>query len=94
MAQLGAARSTDPVDVTDVRAVIDNLDDQIINLLLQRAATSQQAQQRRLAAGGTRRDLNRERVLFARYQTSLGATGLEVAAAVLRLCRGNPVQSP
>jgi hypothetical protein len=39
-------------------------------------------------AGGTRVELGRERVVLDTYRNSLGADGLQLGDAVLRVCRG------
>ena len=74
--------------VVDGRAVLDNIDDQVIALLARRRAMSKQVQQLRMDAGGSRVEHSRENAIIRRYADSLGDGGVELALAVLDHCRG------
>jgi chorismate mutase len=74
--------------VTALRGQIDDLDAAIARLVAERASVSRQIQQARMAAGGTRVELGRERVIRAGYRDALGPDGAQLADAVLLVCRG------
>jgi len=74
--------------IPSLRTQIDDLDAQIITLVTQRAQLSAQVQQQRIAGGGLRLELGRERDILATYSTALGESGTALADAVLRTCRG------
>jgi chorismate mutase len=74
--------------VTALRGQIDDLDAAIARLVAERAAVSRQIQRARMAAGGTRVELGRERVIRAGYRDALGPDGAQLADAVLLVCRG------
>jgi chorismate mutase len=78
-----------PMDVIeDLRAEIDRLDNEIAQLVAERARVSVRVQAARVHAGGTRIELGRERVIFEHYRSTLGHDGPALAEAVLRICRG------
>jgi len=74
--------------IPSLRTQIDDLDAQIIALVEQRARLSKQVQQQRIAGGGLRLELGRERDILATYAGALGEPGTALADAVLRTCRG------
>ena len=74
--------------IPSLRGRIDELDTQIIALVEQRAHLSKQVQQQRIAGGGLRLELGREREILATYSGALGESGTALADAVLRTCRG------
>lgn len=78
--------AADPIP--GLRERIDELDEQIIRLVGDRAALSAQVQEHRIAAGGVRLALDRERAILAGYRGALGESGTALGQAVLRLCRG------
>jgi len=74
--------------ITDLRSRIDEIDANLIQLWLERAALSQQVGATRVAAGGTRLVLSREREILDRFRSALGADGTQVALLLLRAGRG------
>lgn len=71
-----------------LRKRIDEIDGEIIALWQERAAASREVGAARLASGGTRLVLSRERQIMDRYRRSLGPDGTQVALLVLRAGRG------
>jgi chorismate mutase len=79
--------------IGELRQRIDEIDGQIIDLWLERAAASQEVGAARMASGGTRLVLSRERQIMERYRQALGPDGTQVALLVLRAGRG-PLGGP
>lgn len=75
--------------ISDLRRRIDGLDATLVGLLLERQALSRQIQAARVAAGGVRVELARERAVLDTYGRGLGTEGTALATAVLRACRGS-----
>ena len=75
-------------EIAALRARIDEIDATIIALWLERAAMSQQVGATRVASGGTRLVLAREREILERFRAALGADGTQVALLLLRAGRG------
>ena len=71
-----------------LRSQIDAIDAGIARLVAERARLSARVQRARIAAGGVRVELGRERMVLAKYKEALGDEGVALATAVLRLCRG------
>jgi chorismate mutase len=71
-----------------LRGQSDALDTAITRLVAERARLSRRVQTARMNGGGTRVELGRERVVLDTYRNSLGADGLQLGDAVLRVCRG------
>ena len=88
----GTEAGTDAADAADaIRAMrqrIDEIDQALIALWQERARLSQQVGQTRLASGGTRLVLSREREILDRFRTPLGADGTQLALLLLRAGRG------
>lgn len=81
--------AADPHDRTSIlRSQIDALDEGIIALVTERARLSAQVQQNRIATGGVRLELGRERLVVDAYRGALGDSGAAIAESVLRSCRG------
>ncbi|MQA25635.1 MAG: chorismate mutase [Micromonosporaceae bacterium] len=84
--------ATDPTDPTghiaDLRERIDEIDTALIELWQERAALSHQVGAARLAGGGTRLVLAREREILDRYRAVLGSDGTQLGLLVLRAGRG------
>ena len=74
-----------------LRTQIDALDAGIARLVAERARLSARVQSARIASGGVRVELGRERLVLAGYRDTLGDDGVPLGNAVLRLCRG-PLQ--
>ncbi|HSK27144.1 MAG TPA: chorismate mutase [Jiangellales bacterium] len=71
-----------------LRTQIDAIDAGIARLVAERARLSARIQSARVAAGGVRVELGRERLVLAGYRDTLGDDGVPLGNAVLRLCRG------
>jgi chorismate mutase len=81
----------DPAADEDIRAMrdrIDAIDQALIDLWLERAGLSQRVGKTRMASGGTRLVLSREREIVDRFREALGADGTQVALLLLRAGRG------
>lgn len=74
--------------LTRARRRIDDLDEQLISLLRERKRISAGIQRDRLASGGVRTDIAREREIFRRYGGVFGSAGTALSSAVLEICRG------
>jgi len=98
MTTLAAAeqKSTTPADpataaaehITELRERIDSIDAQLIELWLERASCSQEVGATRVASGGTRLVLAREKEILERFRNALGADGTQLALLILRAGRG------
>jgi chorismate mutase len=71
-----------------LRSQIDAIDAGIARLVAERARLSRRVQTARIAAGGVRIELGRERRIVQQYRDSLGEDGVMLGSAVLRICRG------
>lgn len=71
-----------------IRARIDEIDAALISLWKERAALSKQVGETRVASGGTRLVLSREREILDRFRSALGADGTQLALLLLRAGRG------
>jgi len=71
-----------------IRERIDEIDAAIMSLWQERAALSQRVGATRVAAGGTRLVLSRERQILDKYRDALGSDGTQLALLVLRAGRG------
>lgn len=74
--------------IATLRARIDEIDAALIRLWQERAALSQQVGATRVASGGTRLVLSREREILDRFRGQLGADGTALALLILRAGRG------
>ncbi|HLL66143.1 MAG TPA: chorismate mutase [Micromonosporaceae bacterium] len=74
--------------IAGLRDRIDEIDETIMALWLERSALSQEVGATRVASGGTRLVLAREREILERYRARLGADGTQLALLVLRAGRG------
>jgi chorismate mutase len=75
-----------------LRTQIDAIDAGMARLVAERARLSARIQSARIAAGGVRVELGRERLVLDGYRSTLGEDGVALGNAVLRLCRG-PLQA-
>jgi chorismate mutase len=81
--------AADPqVRIAHLRARIDEIDGTLIDLWRERAELSRQVGAARVAAGGTRLALSREREILDRFHAALGAEGTELGLLLLRAGRG------
>jgi chorismate mutase len=71
-----------------LRSRIDEIDAAIIQLWQERATISQEVGRTRVASGGTRLVLSREREILDRFRNALGADGTQLALLILRAGRG------
>jgi len=84
----GAGEMPAADEIRAIRERIDEIDQAIIDLWLERARLSQQVGKTRMASGGTRLVLSREREIVERFRSALGADGTQVALMILRAGRG------
>jgi chorismate mutase len=87
-ADTGTAEADAAARILGMRERLNEIDAQIIALWQERAAISQQVGATRVASGGTRLVLSREREILDRYRVALGADGTQLALLVLRAGRG------
>jgi chorismate mutase len=74
--------------IRGMRERIDEIDTAIIELWQERARLSQEVGATRVASGGTRLVLSREREILEKFRTALGADGTQLALLILRAGRG------
>jgi len=75
--------------VDEGRHLIDDIDVQLRGLVASRRDISRQIQALRTADGGPRVQHGRENEIIASWADELGPRGVEIALAVLTLCRGS-----
>ncbi|WP_189079585.1 chorismate mutase [Mangrovihabitans endophyticus] len=75
-------------EIRAMRERIDEIDQAIIDLWQERARLSREVGRTRMASGGTRLVLSREREIVERFRSALGADGTQVALMILRAGRG------
>ncbi|WP_213452802.1 chorismate mutase [Rhizomonospora bruguierae] len=74
--------------IRGMRERIDEIDAELIRLWQERASLSHQVGATRVASGGTRLVLSREREILDRFRDALGADGTQLALLILRAGRG------
>lgn len=74
--------------IAGLRTRIDEIDAAIIRLWQERAAISREVGATRVASGGTRLVLSREREILERFRTALGVDGTQLGLLILRAGRG------
>jgi chorismate mutase len=84
----GAGAEPAAAAINAKRERIDEIDQAIIDLWLERASISQEVGKTRMASGGTRLVLAREREIVDRFRNALGPDGTQVALLLLRSGRG------
>ena len=84
----GAGESPAADEIRAMRVRIDEIDQLIIDLWQERSRLSQQVGKTRMASGGTRLVLSREREIVERFRNALGPDGTQVALLLLRSGRG------
>ena len=72
-----------------LRNQIAAIDAGIARLVAERTRLSHRVQAARIASGGVRIELNRERLVLDGYRDALGDDGVALGTAVLRICRGS-----
>jgi chorismate mutase len=75
--------------VDEGRRLIDEIDIQLRDLVAVRRDVSRQVQTLRTGDGGPRVQHARENEIIAAWADELGPRGVEIALAVLTLCRGS-----
>ncbi|THV27646.1 chorismate mutase [Glycomyces paridis] len=75
-------------DLNELRTEIDGLDAEILRLWQRRAEVSKTIGEIRMANGGTRLVLDRERAILEKYRAALGDDGIQIAMLILRAGRG------
>ena len=84
-----SATAEDPdARIAALRTRLDEIDASLIKLWQERAAISREVGATRVASGGTRLVLSREREILDRFRAALGADGTQLALLVLRAGRG------
>lgn len=86
------AASTDAPTIGSVaegRQIIDELDATLRRLVATRREVSRQIQERRTTEGGPRIQHGRENEIIGAWSDELGPQGVEIAMAILTLCRGS-----
>ncbi len=86
--QTGAGEAPAADEIRAMRERIDEIDQAIIDLWLERARLSQAVGKTRMASGGTRLVLSREREIVDRFRAALGPDGTQIALMILRAGRG------
>ena len=84
----GAGEAPAAEKIRGMRERINEIDQEIINLWLERAALSSEVGKTRMASGGTRLVLAREREIIEHFREALGPDGTQVALLLLRSGRG------
>jgi chorismate mutase len=84
----GSGTPTPDACIASLRTRIDEIDATIIHLWQERAAISQEVGRTRVASGGTRLVLAREREILDRFRAVLGEDGTQLALLILRAGRG------
>lgn len=87
-ASTGAGRPLAADEIRALRERIDEIDQAIIDLWQERSRLSQEVGKTRMASGGTRLVLAREREIVDRFRAALGPDGTQVALLLLRSGRG------
>jgi chorismate mutase len=90
-ADLPGTGTEEPVaaaEITAIRERIDEIDRSLVELWQERARLSRQVGATRMASGGTRLVLSREREILERFRRELGADGTQLALLLLRAGRG------
>jgi chorismate mutase len=87
-ADAGTDAAPAATEISGMRERIDQIDQAIIDLWLERSRLSQQVGKTRMASGGTRLVLSREREIVERFREALGPDGTQVALLLLRSGRG------
>jgi chorismate mutase len=90
-AETARAKQAADEHIGELRRRIDEIDETLIQLWLERAAISHEVGATRVAAGGTRLVLSREQEILSRFRSALGQDGTALAMLILRAGRGKLV---
>jgi chorismate mutase len=88
MTETGTSAPEAASEIAEMRKRIDEIDTLLIDLWRERAEISQQVGKTRVASGGTRLVLSREREIMDRFRAHLGPDGTQLALLILRAGRG------
>jgi chorismate mutase len=88
VANTGTNEPDAAAQIAAIRQRIDDIDRALIALWQERADLSRTVGATRVAAGGTRLVLSREREILDRFRSALGADGTQLALLLLRAGRG------
>jgi chorismate mutase len=88
VADASTAAAPTVTTIDEGRQLIDSIDAQLRSLVAVRRDVSRQIQTLRSADGGPRIQHGRENEIIAAWADQLGPRGVEIALAVLTLCRG------
>jgi chorismate mutase len=75
--------------IAEGRTRIDDIDATLRRLVADRREISRQIQAKRATDGGPRIQHGRENEIIAAWSDELGPRGVEIAMAILTLCRGS-----
>lgn len=75
--------------IDEGRQAIDDIDATLRRLVASRREVSRQIQERRATEGGPRIQHGRENEIIAAWSDELGPRGVDIALAILTLCRGS-----
>jgi chorismate mutase len=75
--------------IAEGRGLIDGIDVRLRDLVTMRRDISRQVQTLRNTEGGPRIQHSRENEIIAAWADELGPRGVEIALAILTLCRGS-----
>jgi chorismate mutase len=89
VADASTAAAPTVTTIDEGRQLIDSIDAQLRSLVAIRRDVSRQIQTLRSADGGPRIQHGRENEIIAAWADKLGPRGVEIALAVLTLCRGS-----
>jgi chorismate mutase len=87
-ASTGAGTESSAAHISALRTRINDIDAALIQLWQERAALSQEVGRTRVASGGTRLVLAREREILEKFGAELGEDGVQLALLILRAGRG------
>ncbi|TQS44932.1 chorismate mutase [Cryptosporangium phraense] len=82
------APTTADTEIAALRERINAADDELIRIWRERAELSRQVGAARMAAGGTRLVLSREKAIVDKFRDALGTDGAQLAMLLLRAGRG------
>ena len=88
LTQTGTDAPDAAAQIQAIRKRIDEIDQTLIALWQERADLSKQVGVTRMASGGTRLVLAREREILEHFRAELGADGTQLALLLLRAGRG------